>query len=226
MPLMVMSITITAGCLAIGAVAAMLGVCTKTMRRWDNAGTLQPAFRTPGNHRRYDRHAVLRAIDDRALGTNVANPARDRAPAAPRAAIYSRVSSTRQSIDGELDRQQATIAAHCEQRYYRVSGIYKDVGSGLNDGRHGLLQLLKDVARGKHDVVVVTYQDRLSRFGLTVIKEFLTSWGVGLEVIHPTVVNGTPHAELITDLTAILSSFMGRLYRSRRGRKDAIDAPS
>jgi predicted site-specific integrase-resolvase len=76
------------------------------------------------------------------------------------------------------------------------------------------------VARGKYDVVVISYQDRLSRFGITVIKEFLTSWGVGLEVRHPAVVDGTPHAELITDLTAILYSFMGRLYRARRWRKD------
>jgi len=94
------------------------------------------------------------------------------------------------------------------------------MGSGLNDGRHGLLQLLKDVARGKYDVGVVSYQDRLSRFGLTVIKEFLASWSVGLDIMHPTVVNSTPHAKLITDLTAILYSFMGRLYRTRRGRKD------
>ncbi len=85
---------------------------------------------------------------------------------------------------------------------------------------------MKDVARGKHDVVVVSYQDRLSRFGLTVIKEFLSSWGVGLDIMHPTIVDGMPHAELNTDLTANLYSFMGRLYRSRRGRKDAIDAPS
>jgi putative resolvase len=109
---------------------------------------------------------------------------------------------------------------------HRISGVYKDVGSGLNDGCHGLLQLLKDVARGKHDVVVISYQDRLSRFGLTVIKEFLTSWGVGLDVMHPTIVNGTPHDELITDLTAILYSVMGRLYRSRRGRNETADEPS
>jgi putative resolvase len=221
-----MSFAFTAGCLAIGAVAAMLGVSTKTLRRWDRTGTLQPAFRTAGNHRRYDRHAVLDAIHGTVAGRNCEIGPSSGAMVAPRAAIYSRVSSTRQSLDGELDRQQATISAHCEQKGFSISGIYKDVGSGLNDGRHGLLQLLKDVARGRHDVVVVSYQDRLSRFGLTVIKEFLSSWGVGLEVMHPTVVSGTPHAELATDLTAILYSFMGRLYRSRRGCTGATVDPS
>ena len=215
-----MSVALIAGCLAIGAVAGMLGVSTKTLRRWDKTGKLNPVFRTAGNHRRYDRHVVLSAIQQ---GTfiNTEHPGTEHvACTKPRAAIYSRVSSTRQSLDGELDRQQATIAAHCEAKGYRVSGTYRDVGSGLNDGRRGLLQLLKDTARGKHDVVVVSYQDRLSRFGLTVIKEFLASWGVGLDIMYPTVVNGTPHAELITDLTAILYSFMGRLYRARRGSKE------
>ncbi len=57
-----MSAAIIAGCLAIGSVASMLGVSTKTLRRWDKAGTMQPSFRTAGNHRRYDRHAVLCVI--------------------------------------------------------------------------------------------------------------------------------------------------------------------
>ena len=215
-----MSVAIITGCIAIGAVASMLGVSTRTLRRWDKAGTIKPAFRTAGNHRRYDRHAVLDEIQRGTTDDSGPLRAGHDVRVLPRAAVYSRVSSTRQSLDGELDRQQSTITAHCEKKGYRVSGRYRDVGSGLNDGRHGLLQLLKDVARGKHDIVVVSYQDRLSRFGLTVIKEFLASWGASLDIMHPTVVNGTPHAELITDLTAILYSFMGRLYRARRGRKD------
>ncbi len=215
-----MSVAFIAGCMAIGAVAGMLGVSTKTLRRWDHAGKLKPAFRTPGNHRRYDRHSVLAAIQH---GTRIGGVSHGIGHAETtniRAAIYSRVSSTRQSLDGELERQQSTIEAYCHAKGYRVSGTYRDVGSGLNDGRRGLLQLLKDTAQGKHDIVVVSYQDRLSRFGLTVIKEFLASWGVGLDIMHPAIVNGTPHAELITDLIAILYSFMGRLYRARRGCKD------
>ncbi|MHA1146582.1 MAG: hypothetical protein ACTSRW_17735, partial [Candidatus Helarchaeota archaeon] len=57
---------------------------------------------------------------------------------------------------------------------------------------------------------------RLARFGLQIIKEYLKSWNVRLEVVHPNIINNSPHAELITDLTSILYSFMGRLYRMRR----------
>ena len=105
-----MSATIITGCLAIGTVASLLGVCTKTLRRWDKAGKLKPSLRTPGSHRRYDRQAVLRAMHERAAGAGgepgIAAPPQ----VAPRAAVYSRVSSTRQSIDGELDRQESLYA--------------------------------------------------------------------------------------------------------------------
>ena len=58
-----MSAFIIAVRIAIGAVASMLGVSTRTLRRWDAAGRLKPAFRTAGNHRRYDRHAMLNGVE-------------------------------------------------------------------------------------------------------------------------------------------------------------------
>jgi predicted site-specific integrase-resolvase len=72
------------------------------------------------------------------------------------------------------------------------------------------------VAGGKLDVIVVNYRDRLARFGIQVLREFFNSWAVRLEIVHPTIVESSPHAELFTDLTAILYSFMGKLYRLRR----------
>lgn len=42
----------------IGIAAQILGVCTKTLRRWETQGKLLPASRTTGGHRWYDT-AVL-----------------------------------------------------------------------------------------------------------------------------------------------------------------------
>ncbi|MFX1295793.1 MAG: MerR family DNA-binding transcriptional regulator, partial [Promethearchaeota archaeon] len=39
--------------LSISEAANLLGVYPKTLRRWDRAHLFLPAFRTPGNHRRY-----------------------------------------------------------------------------------------------------------------------------------------------------------------------------
>ena len=97
-------------------------------------------------------------------------------------------------------------------------GDCSDVASGLNDNRKGLLTLLRNVATGKFDTLVVNYNDRLARFSLQILREYLASGGVRLEVIHPTIVQSSVYAELITDLTAILYFFMGKLYRIRRNR--------
>ena len=52
-----------------------------------------------------------------------------------------------------------------------MTGIFQDVGSGINDSRRGLLRLIRGCAHGRFDVVVATYPDRLARFSLQVLRE-------------------------------------------------------
>ena len=200
--------------MTIGSVATLLGICTKTLRRWDNSGKLKPDFRTLGNHRRYKRKKILSLLKNH--GTGISDGKCSNKIKITRTAIYGRVSASRQKKSGDLARQLEAMKKYCASKNYQVLKCYSDVGSGLNDNRVGLLALLKAVSLGKYDMVVVNYNDRLARFGLRVIREFLSSWCVQLEVVNPTIVNNTPHAELITDLTSILYSFMGKLYRMRR----------
>ncbi|MBD3353440.1 MAG: IS607 family transposase [Candidatus Lokiarchaeota archaeon] len=200
--------------ISIGHAANILGVCTKTLRRWDSSGSFTPLFRTAGGHRRYDKFSVLEYAKKQKKGRKNGHQ-----NAFINAAIYGRVSSSKQKNRGDLKRQIENIEQHCKKRGYHIADVFQDVGSGLNDKRRGLKKMLKMIARGKCDVVVVNYQDRLARFGIGVIQEFLASWGVRLEIINSTITDSSPHAELITDLTAILYSFMGRLYRSRKGKK-------
>ncbi|MHA1730872.1 MAG: recombinase family protein, partial [Promethearchaeota archaeon] len=53
----------------------------------------------------------------------------------------------------------------CASRGYRLERVYRDVGSGLNDRRPGLLRLVDRVCAGGVDAVVVATRDRLARFG-------------------------------------------------------------
>lgn len=203
------SIHMNALFLSIGQVASMLGVSTKTLRRWDKKGMLNADFRTSGNHRRYEKGRILNLIRKKSQKKY-----------RQQCVIYSRVSSSRQKKSGDLKRQESMIEARAISRGYKIYRKYSDVGSGLNDSRKGLLKLLKDASLGKFEVVMVNYKDRLARFGLNIIREYLNSWNVRLEVIHPHIVDDSPHAELITDLTSILYSFMGKLYRMRRTTPD------
>ncbi|MHA1148713.1 MAG: IS607 family transposase [Promethearchaeota archaeon] len=186
--------------LSIGQVASLLGVCTKTLRRWDSANTFNADFRTPGNHRRYKKARILGILRKR-----------KRVPKRTRSALYGKVSSSRQKKSGDLKRQLSKLSQFAVKKGYSLYKSYSDVGSGLNDKRRDLLQLLKDAALRKFEVVIVNYNDRLERFGLQIVKEYLKSWNVQLEVIHLNIVDNSPHAELNTDLIAILYSFMDRL---------------
>lgn len=200
--------------ISIGHAATLIGVCTKTLRRWDAEGSFSSSFRTTGGHRRYDRIKVLSMTKRAMLKKTESKP-----EGGKNAVIYGRVSSSKQKKRGDLDRQLENMRDYCLEKGYMLQDEFSDVGSGLNDRRTGLHKMLGAVANGICDVVVVHYQDRLARFGIRVIKRFLSSWGVRLEIVQPTVDDSSPHSELITDLTAILYSFMGRLYRSRRGKK-------
>jgi len=207
--------------LSTGAAARVLGVSTKTLRRWDAAGKFKPSYRTPGNHRRYSRRVLARMLrgEPGPSRGQAGSRGKDAMLALTRAAIYARVSSSKQKTSGDLVRQHEAVKNYCHGQGYEVKGVYTDVGSGMNDKRRALLKLLRAASRGRFDTLVVNYSDRLSRFGMNIIREFLGSWGVALEVIHPAVVDSSPHAELITDLTGILYSFMGRLYRMRRNKQ-------
>lgn len=215
---------ITSNILAIGDAARFIGVSKKSMRRWDKNGLLNCSYRTPGTHRRYLKKDLLDFIKRKQKSIQK-DKGKKEIPSlketktkyiAHRAVIYARVSSSRQKKAGDLKRQIETIKDYCLHHNFCVIKTYSDVGSGLKDTRKSLLRMLKDASLGKFETVVITYNDRLARFGLQIIREYLASWGVELIVIHPVIIHSSDHAELVTDLTAILYSFMGKLYRSRR----------
>ena len=145
----------TAKHLSIGAFAQLLGVSIKTLRRWDQNGKLKPSFRTSGGHRRYNRKVLTSFLIKeqpeyyKRLAESAAFKAR------PRAAVYARVSASKQKNSGDLERQMIDIKKYCENQGYCIVSEYSDVASGLNDTRHGLLNLLRHSATGKFDLVVV-----------------------------------------------------------------------
>ena len=46
--------------LSVGEASLELGICIKTLHRWENLGKLKSSFRTIGNHRRYLKYDVLK----------------------------------------------------------------------------------------------------------------------------------------------------------------------
>lgn len=81
-----------------------------------------------------------------------------------RAAIYCRISQA----DGEVAKveiQRRDCIAHAERGGYVVVAVYVDDGISAYSGRArpDYLQMLRDAEAGRFDVIVATFEDRLSR---------------------------------------------------------------
>src|ERR1051325_9073040 len=76
-----------------------------------------------------------------------------------RTAIYTRVSTDRQSHDSQL----TELHDYCRRRAWTNVTEYRDVISGARFTRQGLDQLMADVRRRRLDVVVCFKLDRLGR---------------------------------------------------------------
>jgi len=81
-----------------------------------------------------------------------------------------------------------------------------------------LLKLFEYVVSRQVDVVVVTYRDRLTRFGFEYLEYFFKQYGVRIEVIYGDEPKDA-HQELVEDLLSIATSFAGKLYGMRSHRK-------
>ena len=97
--------------------------------------------------------------------------------------------------------------------------IIRDIGSGINFKRKGLLQILDLAYRGALEEVVVAHRDRLCRFAFDLVEWLLRERGVRLVVLDPTDAS-SPSAELADDLLAIVQVFSCRVNGRRKYRRD------
>ena len=155
---------------SISGTSSLLGVCSTTIRRWDRAGKIR-CIRTIGNHRRIHIDEIRRII----AGKKRIYRKRRRL-----SVTYARVSSHEQKTKGDLRRQQERLRKHSGKRdLIELS----DVASGLNTRRRGLLKLMKLLKKGKVSEVLVTYRDRLTRFGFEYLENYFSSFGVKITVL-------------------------------------------
>ena len=147
-----------------------------------------------------------------------------------RVAVYARVSTTRQaqaqSIEQQLDRLRAAVAAHGwtleEQHIYRDDGY-----SGASLGRPGLDRLRDHAALADLDVVLVTAPDRLARNYVhqVLLLDELGRHGCRVEFLdHP--MSADPHDQLLLQIRGAVAEYERTLIaeRMRRGRQARLRA--
>ncbi len=182
-----------------------LGIHFVTLKRWIYSGKIR-AVKTPTGRWMIPESEIERIIGG---GEGVKEV---------RAVIYARVSSSDQKSD--LERQVQYLTQYCTVKGYRVVVILSDVASGLKANRRGLQKLFNYVVNKQVDVVVIAYEDRLTRFGFEYLEYFFKQYGVRIEVVYGEEPKEA-YQEFAEDLLAIVTSFAGRLYgmKSRKKRR-------
>jgi hypothetical protein len=101
--------------------------------------------------------------------------------------------------------------------------VIKDIGSGLNFKRKGLLALLERILSGDVGMVVVANKDRLCRFGFD-----LVSWLAERSECKVLVLNNhvlSPEREMLEDVLAIIDVFSCKLYGLRKYKQKIKEDP-
>lgn len=129
----------------------------------------------------------------------------------PQVAVYARVSSSENK--GNLDAQAERLARYATARGWPVVRVVKEVGSGVNDQRKKLGQLLTDAG---WNILLVEHKDRLTRFGFNYLNTLLPSTGKRIEVVNRAE---DDTSDLVQDLVSVIYSFSARMYGQRRAKR-------
>ena len=132
--------------ISIGKVSSILGVSVSTLRRWDEAGYLVPAYITRGGHRRYKLDTILEICGETTAQSNLV-------------VGYASVSGHKQKKD--LNTQKKQIEKFAEENGLEMGHIYSDIASGLNENRQNFMKLLHDIPIIRPRALIITYRDRL-----------------------------------------------------------------
>lgn len=193
----------------ISDAASYLGVSIMTLRRWDESGKLKP-IKTAGKHRRYD-------INDLNYFLNHKDDIIVKEKSHYRVLCYARVSSDNQKDD--LERQARLLEKYCMDNNYKYVTI-KDLGSGLNYKKKGLNKLINKVINKEVDKIIITYKDRLIRFGYELIEHLCEKNDVEIIILNNE--EKDKNKELVEDMLSIITLFSSRLYGSRSKKHKKI----
>ena len=181
----------------IGEASKILGVNAQTLRRWEEGGVIQPAKRTPKGTRLYSLQELL-GVNDLSYPT----------------IAYACVSSSDQKED--LERQHAVLEAFCNKNGWQTE-IIRDLGSGMNYDKKGLLRLLELIVHGQMSRLVLTHKDRLLRFGAEIVFRICELKGIEIVIINKGE-QPSFEEELTRDVMEIMTVFCAKLY-GRRSHK-------
>ena len=195
------------------SITTKYGLSRTTLAKWSKAGKVR-SIRTGD----YDLAPHRYYLPD--ILHQLGIPDNDNSTSPRLTIIYARVSSHKQEEAGDLQRQIDSLKAATPNH----DRIISDIASGINFQRKGLITLLDLVEADRVGTVVVTYPDRLARFGQDLLKRIFSKHGTSLHVVYhdrdPSHEDGGE--DLAQDLLAVCNFFVAKNNgrRSATMRKD------
>lgn len=135
-------------------------------------------------------------------------------------AIYTRVSTTDQAREGHsLEEQEKRLRAMCEANGYTVYKVYTDAGiSGkYAENRPAYQKMLKDMKKGKFNLIVAFKMDRLSR-SIIDFEEFfneIKKYGCGVELLCEKIDTSGAAGMMFARILGIFAQFERELIQER-----------
>jgi len=183
--------------LTSGIICKELQITPTTLMNWKNSGKIK--------YKKLSDKKILYDID------SIVN--QNSNSISKRVVIYSRVSNTKQKED--LIRQAELLRKYVVSRGDIVASEFSDIASGMNENRKGLNQLVDLVHNCQIDEIVITYKDRLTRFGFSYFESWFSRFGVQITVVNATKEEDFQQ-ELTQDLISIIHHFSMKMYSNRR----------
>ncbi len=125
---------------------------------------------------------------------------------------YCRVSSGKQKED--LNRQIEYM-----KNKYPTHRIIKDIGSGLNYKRNGLIAIMDKAINGEIEELVIAYKDRLTRFGYEMIEHLIEKYSGGKIIIINKEEEKTATEEITEDILLIMNIYVAKVNGLRKYKK-------
>lgn len=125
--------------------------------------------------------------------------------------IYCRVSSSKQKED--LSRQVERMTNFATNNGYIVKKVYSEVGSGMNDNRQVLTNMLE---KHRDCTLLVEHKDRLTRFGFNYLEMFCKEKNINIVIANEAK---SETDELVNDLVSVVTSFCAKLYGNRKSKR-------
>ena len=203
----------------IGQAARLGNVHPETIRRYLASGLIE-GVRTPGGHRRVS----LQSVAD-AFGVEYGEDGRQDEKQEGRVCLLmGRVSTKKQEARGDLKRQVEKLREYAAKHHPDLPvRTIAEVGSGLRSDRPGFLKMVDLITASRVSVLVCTWKDRISRFGVNLIEHLCRVYGTTIVEIRDDDGGESRETcaelEMSRDILSIVGLFHNKMMGARGEQK-------